>query len=255
MANVDLFFGVAVEDREVDSRKIRIHLRELLPFHSGEIGDKTKEESYNLKNEKDEEIAGDVKTSNHVVADYFGLATNNKHPPCIVKGEQVVVFKYTGEDKYYWISFGRDDNLRRGDIYKLCASNDMSNNKELTDDNTYFMEINTKTDKLVRIHTSTSDGEKYSYDISIKPKENKLAINDSNGNVFLIKSDEKRVTLNTGGNSIINMINDSIEIFAPRNIFIRAGNILGLFDPVNIGKCNSICKGGTSDDVSGNIEW
>lgn len=255
MANCDVFFGVAVEDKEVDSRKIRVYLRELLPFHSGDVCDSTKEESYNLTNESGEAISGNVKTSNHVVADYFGCNTNIKNPPCIVKGEQVIVFKYQGEDKYYWISFGRDDNLRRGDIYRIEASNDMSNNKELNDDNTYFMEFNTKTDKLFRIHTSKSDGEKYTYDISIKPKENRLCIMDSNGDTILIQSDEKRITLNTGGNAIINMIDDSIEIYAPRNIFIRAGNNLVLFDPVHVGKCNGINRSGTSVNTSGDRPW
>lgn len=235
MANFDLFVGVSVEDKKLESRQLRVFLRELLPHAGGELKDNAQEETYNIKDDQGNQVSGSVKTSNHVVADYFGLETNRAFPPDIVKGEQVLVFKYEGEDKYYWVSFGRDDNLRRGELLRWQASDDMSEIKNLNEANTYFMELDTKVAKRARIHTSKSDGEAFIYDITIDSKNNTLIITDDINNTIVIKSDEERVTINNSRGSVVNLNKSDIEIFAPRNILIRAGNTLTLWNPCCIG--------------------
>ena len=97
------------------------------------------------------------------------------------------------------------------------------------------MELDTKVAKRARIHTSKSDGEAFVYDITIDSKNNTLVITDDINNTIVIKSDEERVTINNSRGSVVNLNKSDIEIFAPRNILIRAGNTLTLWNPCCIG--------------------
>ena len=73
------------------------------------------------------------------------------------KGQQVLVMNYARSDKWFWIPLDRDDyakpfehiKLRCADqavVHKLDDSTDEQDEREkaLHDDNTYFLEIDTK---------------------------------------------------------------------------------------------------------------
>lgn len=84
--------------------------------------------------------SGTVEASNFVTATYLGTESNRRYPPDVRKNEQVFVFNYSDQDKYFWISSGRDDVLRRVERYNISVS-DLSSTPvdQLTDDNTYFL--------------------------------------------------------------------------------------------------------------------
>jgi hypothetical protein len=231
MAKFDVMIGIVVEDKPLDSRRVKVYLREFTPFAGGEIKDNTRTETYTVANEKGEAVSGNVKTSNTIVADYFGLATNSTFPPDVVKGEQVYVFKYGDEDKYYWMSAGRDDNLRKTEIVRWTASNSEASNKELSEDNTYFVEIDTKVGKRIRMHTSKSSGESFGYDIVIDAQAGFVKIADDSGNSIELESAKKRVSLRNPSGSVINLEDKNITLIAPDNIVLKAGKQLVINAP------------------------
>ena len=220
------YHGIAVEDRAMGSREIKVFVRELVPYSGGSIGDTTRNETYSVKDETGATVSGNVSTTNNIVADYWGEATNRFHPPDIVKGEQVKVYKYADEDKWYWKSLGRDDNLRKGELIRHAASNDMSQNKQLTEDNTYFTEIDTKIAKRIRVHTSKSDGEAFGYDIVIDAKNNFIQITDDVGNRIELNSAETDIKLTNKEGTVVDLDKRNVLIGAPGNITIRAGQLI-----------------------------
>lgn len=236
---MEQYTGIVIEDKDVQSRQVRVYLREALPFAGGELKDNSRKEQYSIKDDKGQTISGNVKTSNHVVADYYGGATNSAFPPCVVKGEQVNVFKLPGEDKYYWSSMGRDDNLRKGDIIRHQASNDMSDNKTLSEDNTYFMEVDTKLAKRIRLHTSKSNGEAFGYDISIDAANSNVTIGDDVGNNITLDSKTNKLTLANKDGSTICLDGKNVIIIAAQDMVIKAGGTLYIEEPT--------IKGGTTN--------
>ena len=116
------YIGIVVEDRKLESRQIKVFLREMTPFAAGKLGDNTRNETFNIKSDSGATESGSVSTTNNVTADYFGGDSNRAFPPDVVKGEQVKVCKYADEDKYYWTSMGRDDNRRKTELIRWAAS-------------------------------------------------------------------------------------------------------------------------------------
>lgn len=220
--NFKVFYGIAVEDRASKSRKLKVYLRELTPFAGGDISDKTQNEQYTTVDADGNKTPGTVSTTNCVVADYFGLSTNSAFPPDIVAGEQVIVLQYADEDNYYWMAGGRDDNLRKGELARWAISDDMAASKELTESNTYFVELDTKIAKRIRIHTSKSNGEAFGYDIVIDAANSNLNITDDAGNSFSIESPSSVVQMKNAVGSIVCLNKDTIQIMASKMVYIKA---------------------------------
>ena len=231
MAKFDVFFGIAVEDKALDSRKLRVFLRELTPFSGGALKNNARTETYNVKDEKGQDVSGNVKTTNNITADYFGMNSNSAFPPCVVAGEQVLVFKYEGEDKYYWISAGRDDNLRKTEIMRMAVSGDNSQNKTLSEDNTYFVELDSKVGKRIRMHTSKSNGEAFGYDLSIDATAGAITLGDDVGNKIIIDSNSNKLVLSNKEGSVIGLNGKDIIIMAAGNLVMRAGGTLFIDGP------------------------
>lgn len=248
----DIFHGIAAEDRPLDSRQLKVFIRELSPFSGGNLGDNARKENYNVSDSNGQTISGNVETTNNIVAEFFGLGSNSSFPPDVVRGEQVWVFKIGDEDKYYWVTAGRDDNLRKLELARWSVSNDSAENKDLNESNTYFIEMDTKIAKRIRLATSKSSGESFGYNLTIDAKNNFIALGDDQNNSVEIDSLNKRVTLKNNSGSILNILDQDINILAKGTIVIRGdrGVTLGSAGGLNIEGTTS-AKGGVSSD--GNI--
>ena len=246
------YHGICVEDRALGSREIKVFVRELVPYSAGSIKDTTRNETYSIKDENGAIISGQASTTNNIIADYLGEDTNRFFPPDVVKGEQVKVYQYADEDKWYWTSLGRDDNLRRGEIIRWAASNDMAQNKQLSESNTYFIEIDTKVAGRLRIHTSKSNGEPFGYDINIEAMQGFAQITDDVGNRIELNSVETDIKVVNKEGTMVDLNKQDIMMVAPQNILLRAGSTLVMTAPQIIRKGN-VQSTGNIDSI-GNIE-
>lgn len=248
----DIYHGIAAEDRPLDSRQLKVFIRELSPFAGGKLGDNSRKENYTVSDNNGQAITGNVETTNNIVAEYFGLGSNSAFPPDVVRGEQVWVFKLGDEDKYYWITAGRDDNLRKTELVRWAASNDSAENKDLNESNTYFVEIDTKIAKRIRIVTSKSSGEAFGYNLIIDAKNSFVSLGDDQSNIIEIDSLNKRLTMKNSSGSLLNIMDQDINVLAKGNVIIRGdrGVTVGSAGGINIEGATS-AKGGVSSD--GNI--
>lgn len=231
------YVGIVVEDRKLHSRSIKVFLRELLPYSAGELSDRTRKETYSIKDANGKTTSGNVSTSNNVTADYYGGDSNRAFPPDVVAGEQVRVLRFADEDKYYWQSMGRDDNLRKSELVRIAASNNPSGKGELKEDNTYFLELDTKLAKRIRIKTTTSSGEAFGYDFIIDGANSFIQLADNAGNRIELMSQENKIKLTNKLGTTVNLDGSDLSLMAPGNIMIRAGGKITLM--------------GTSIDVNG----
>lgn len=226
--NFKTFIGIVVEDKQLASREIKVFLRENNPYSAGELKDNTRAETFSINNENGEKTTGTIHTTNIVVADYFGMATNRAFPPDVVKGEQVHIFQYGDEDKYYWMPGGRDDNLRKGEIVRFAACNDPNSNDDLTESNTYLMEMDTKLAQRIRLQTSTSNGEPFGLKIILDGKNGFIQINDDAGNRIEIVSADQSIKLTNKSQTTIHLSKDKINVMAPSDINIVSGGTLNV---------------------------
>jgi len=220
--NYELYFGRAANDKEYDSKKLKVFISTFVPF-SKVIQDNTLTQPIKLKDSMDElDVTDNISDSNVVVCEYFDLASNRSGPPDIRQGEQVLIFHITTDDKYYWFPMGRDDNLRRLEHIKFAVSDDASIQKELTDENTYFLELDTLHNKHILIRTAKSDNESYQYTIKIDSNKNEIRLCDDTGNEILLQSDIPRIRVKNSAGAFYDLFKEDIIVASPRDIILKA---------------------------------
>lgn len=221
--NFNIFVGIAVEDKVLNSRILKVYVKELNPFMDGKLEDLSSEETFVIEDDiLDSSVKGTVTTTNHKTCEYFSLDTNRVFPPDIVKGEQVLIFQYQDNDLYYWVSMGRDDRLRKGELMRIAVSDDMSTDKTLDDLNTYFLELDTKIHKRIRIVTNKSDGEDFKYEFVIDAKNNFMSMTDDKNNQVIIESDIPRVKLQNNNGTLLDLNKDDAFVVCPRDLLLKA---------------------------------
>jgi len=224
--------GYVVEDKEYNSVLLKVYVPEFLPYSIANDDNTIKQKikiSDALRDNLEKEL--ELNDSNMIVATYIDLFSNRSDPPDVRQGEQVLIVQYRDTDVYYWFSFGRDDNLRRLEHFKIAVSDDTTIQKELNEDNTYFLEMDTLHKKSVRIRTSNSDGEEYRYLIQIDSIANTVTVNDDSGNEIFLDSNVPRIKIANRSNAFVDVNNVDVILGAPRDIIINAGRQLLITAP------------------------
>ena len=222
----DMKFGIAAADKEFHSRKLRVYLNEVLPFHTDKLEATEIVNTVKTSDNNAGTYEGETTTKNYIEAEYMDLFSNRVHPPDVRRGEQVILVNMEDSDTYFWYSAGRDDNLRRTERMRLAVSDDVAFQKELDDDNTWYIEFDTLHNKKLVISTANSDTShpvKYRYRIEIDADKDTLFICDNNNNEIRINSDIPQIYLRNKDNSIVDINKKNIVIAAPEDIILKAG--------------------------------
>jgi len=218
--NVRYYIGHVAEDKDPSSVEIVVSVPGLTPGVVGALGHAEATERFSVNTTGDAKTGGSIKVTNTIRAVYRGM-TNRKYPPDVVKAEQVLITKYEDIDYYFWESLGRDADLRKLETLRIEVSDSEDLIKVLTDDNTYYAELDTRNGR-VRIKTSKSNGEKYAYDFLVNTKENYASLSDDSGNELMIDSDIPRVRLKNREGTVLDAIQKLLLLAAPEDVVLKA---------------------------------
>lgn len=218
--------GIAAADKAQNSRELKIYVPELLPFLKGNLEATEVNDSVNTSGSKDS-YSGSIKTKNYIVASYRGNNSNRSFPPDIRKGEQVIVTNMGDSDKWWWRESARNDANRRTETLRFSISGTTQTQPMTHDDNSYFIEIDTRRSHRIRMVTSKADGEKYKYVIEIDADAGKIFIGDDDKNLITLESENQRISMKNKEDSIIEMHGKDITIACKGDICIHSqeGNI------------------------------
>ena len=222
---IDVFIGIAALDKPYNQRLLKVYIPELYPFFKDKLTDTTLKEQVTI-NTQDGTESVQVNTSNVVTAEYIDIVSNRVFPPDIRKGEYVLVFRYRDNDTFYWLPLNISDRLRRLEVLRFAVSNSREVDKELNEDNTYYIELDTLHKKSIVIRTSKSDGEQFRYLIHIDAKNNEVHIEDDDDNYILLKSDIPMIKAHNKNNTYIELNRDDGFINTPRDLRITVGRML-----------------------------
>ena len=207
------------------------------------------------------EDGGPVKVTKTIRADYWGW-NPYEDVPTMYRGMQVLVINFANLDRWFWIPLERDRSYKTFEHIRFSANNialtnknkyqdeqdkdktevykrntalykdDTEENKDRT--TTYYIEIDTKYNKHIKIHTNHSDGELFDYTFEINAQDHKVEIHDEcvdksqpNNTIILeSKPDENtkgRIKLQTAANCTILMNGEDMSINVPRNLKLTVG--------------------------------
>lgn len=211
--------GIVAEDSNPDSRYITIYPVEKYPAVDGDVNAVTALQTTNKNIDGGYTTTTAVK-SYTIKAKWLAIGEPNRlYAPNVCKGESVQIYKFGDSDKYFWSATGAELDIRKNEKAFFLFSN-TSNIEARPDDSFYFVAFNT-IDKYVRIHTSTSDGEPYGYDIDINTKDGVLTIQDTNDNSIVLDSGASDLTVTT--NETVNVVtkNENHTIEEKLNITLK----------------------------------
>ena len=218
---VAYMIGRAAEDVKDGSVELRIIVPQLNPAASGAVEPGAADTVIETMTPDGTPEQRRAKTTNVITATYHGQS-NIKYRPTVRKGEQVLITQYGDSDRYFWESLGRDPELRQLDVYRVEVSDKTTLSEELTDDNTYLFELNTKTGQ-VTIKTAKTNGEQFRYMVQIDAKNGTLLIGDDAGNSAFINSVESQVRLANAKGSMLDLNGLDAMLVAPRDLVMKAG--------------------------------
>lgn len=198
--------GQAASDLEYGSWELEVYPLEQLPTVDGDIaGDKS--DNVSFKNKEGGSFNFQVDTSNTITASWLSFGDYNRaSAPNICKGEYVLLFKYAGEDQYFWMPLFSEFDLRKQEDYMIFVSNKSKQTAEAQlAEMGYYFRIDT-INKVVRIHTGTDDNgsEAVEYDMTFNTADGTFSILDSNENSIELDSVNKTLTVDVGDNVTMN---------------------------------------------------
>ena len=218
---------------------LQAYVYDFLPFTSGnilKITDKTVK--IKLKDVFGNDIEQIYTSTSTIEAEYLAL-DDNVTIPDVVPGERIEVYQYKKQGKYFWKSLKRDSKLRKTEHYRIHAADKPKKMDELSDDNTYYFEIDTtKDNKFIRLSTSSSDGESFRYVIEIDCINNSVNIADDDFNRIYLHTPTQQIILENKSSSKVELLKkvinisslDTINIMATENINLKSRNINEISD-------------------------
>lgn len=254
LSHFSYYWGVLAESTtKKNQRTLHVFVPALTPLRNGDVSDKgsvVTMDMFNIMTQSREKT--DIHLSRTIEAEYFGFATGQDVPD-MVKGQQVLVLNYARGDNWFWMPLERDDFLKTFEHFRVHCADIATVHKNveqgatpeterevaLTDDNTYFLEIDTKYRKHVLISTASTDGEKYRYFFKIDATDHSVEIWDTlssdpaaSHNTFKIESDPKlstgeiihgRITLQNESGTTMILEGPDLKINVPRDLSIKVG--------------------------------
>lgn len=189
--------GISAEKLDDSDKEgtLKILCPELTPFASGNLKHKEEEVIFKAEDVWGTKQHAKSTMKNTIEAIYIG-GNNCLSIPDVDVGEQLIVHQYGESDVYYWSIERRDEKLRLREHYRISCADSPTRIKVLDDDNTYFIEINTKQgEKGITLSTSKSDGEAFKYLVKIDSENSKFSANDDVGNQILLDSKNTRILM------------------------------------------------------------
>lgn len=167
---------------------IECYATEILSTGTGKL----EEEEY-VKDIKDA-IGNDIQLSftryNTITATWIPFGDFNRTTcPDVQPGTMVILFRYSGEDQFFWLPLFSQFDLRKQEsvIYSYSNKQAAVETTEEMQEAVYYFQVDTK-NKKIKLHTGTNDGEAVGYDFLVDTKNGLYSIQDTNENSIIVDS-------------------------------------------------------------------
>ena len=232
-------------------RSYDIYIPDLSPSHDGDITGEVaefKSEIENVLTDSTETVK--TKVAKTVVAEYAGEDHDMSVPIC-VKGQQVLVWNFANDDRYFFVPFERDSHLKTFGFVRLRIPDEAvvhkvpgENQRDteglmagLADDNTYYIEIDTKFRKHIVLSTAASDKERFRHLIRLDANDESIELYNykaddvTHGNTIKMEcnrdhtpdGDTGKITLENSSSCQIVLDGEDCKFKVPRDLMIDVG--------------------------------
>ena len=218
-------YGIGQVANDIDGSEtwdVEVFPLEIIPSTSGTL-ETQESKAREFKDASGKSYSYSVTSSNTITATWlpFG-AYNRATAPCVRKGEYVILFRYAGEDQYFWVPLFMEADLRKKERAIWFFSNKEKSTTELSNlqSQGYYFKVDT-IDQQVQLHTDDSQGEACGYDIIIDTTSGTFLIEDTLGN---------SINLDSAGGILSITLNNDLTITSGNDVNLTAKNIKGTLE-------------------------
>lgn len=219
--------GKVAANKALDSKDIEVTPIETLPMLDGELTDNQTTVTSKGEDSQGNAYSLSLNTTVTLKATWLNFTdTNRRTAPDVRRGENVLIWQYADQDKYYWTCNVATPDLRKLETVVHAISATQVETDKDSADTTYYLEVSSHRG-IIHIHTSKKNGEPFTYDWQLNTKDGSWLFTDDIGNFMSLDSKNVRIELKNSDGSWIDMNHKVINIFAPDTVNITAdtGNI------------------------------
>lgn len=184
MSKLEIYsFGYVAADFKEDDPYLSVTPIEVIPTVNGDPNTKvgSKGSFTNINGGIDNFSAV---RSTTISAKWLPWNSANGTPPCLYKGEMVILLRFGGGDNFWWVSASNEIKLRGPEkAVMMCSATPSSGSI-----GSEYYAILDSINKCIRVHMSNGNGEICGYDIDIDGKTGELVIQDTMGNEIMLNS-------------------------------------------------------------------
>lgn len=217
--------GIVAKDKPFGTDIIEVTPIEEFSGVKGRLADASITSNTSMKDASGNSIKGNVKGGFTIKAKWLPGDTggNRQTAPDVIEGETVDIYRFADTQDYYWKPSFREPTLRRREHVVYTYSNLPSGHAAYDLDTSYWAVVST-IKKIVALHTSSNDGEPFSYDAKFDTKSGFFIITDDIGNSIEINSKSKTITIKTSEGAVATLEKSKISLKAPDGVSIDGGS-------------------------------
>lgn len=215
--------GTAAENLALNSVTLEITPDEHMPMVDGELSTNANQTQATGQDLSGAQYQTSATSSGTIMATWLPLGQANRMTaPNVRRGEQVVVYRFGDNDKYYWNTMRNDLTFRRLETVVYAISATAVEGAACDQTNTYFVEFSSHK-KSITLSTSTSkvNGEVTCYTVTIDPGQGKLTIADDLDNTMFLDSTQNQWHIQNGDGSFFDMTKKAISMSAEDSVDIK----------------------------------
>jgi hypothetical protein len=218
--------GFVVSGNDRDDPNIEVFCPEFLPLAEGELTDEQVDVQVTVEGTDEiPQSPKNIKTSMTIKCEYIGNGEGVSIPD-MVPGEQVLVHKMLGDDRYFWTPYRYRNVRRMFEHRKFEIMTKKHNGEPTSEDETYSIEFDSSADgniRGIRIHTGDGRDEAFKYTFYIDTGSGKVTLKDDAGNFIELRSGSKQIEMQNSSKSYVLIDDKDIKVRAPQDISVDGG--------------------------------
>lgn len=223
--------GVVTSTKDTNTSEIMVYIPALFPTADGRAVAVAQTVERMSVNAKGEEVKSALLHSNSVPAIWKKMDESARiSPPDVREGSGVAIYQVSGQNQYYWTSFGVNNNTFRMEtvMYGWNANPKLAEDADFDIDNYYVLKVDTRTG-LIALRTSQANGEAAAFDVQINAMDGVISAGGSNKSFLVFDDKNHSFTYTNDDGSVLNIdkrvgnfyFKDQLNLFADEAINLK----------------------------------
>lgn len=223
-----LGIGTVTATKETNTDTVMVYLPGFAPQADGRAVATARQDERTSENAYGEETKSTVMVSNSFPAEWRSMGDSNRiSSPDVREGSAVAIYQVSGQNTYYWTTFGVNAKTMRLEtvVMGYSANPAINDDTPFNIENFYTITVSTH-EGFMALRTTQQNGEKAAFEMKVDAMAGKIMIGGSHRNFFMLDDVQRQMIYQNADGSVFDInrkqitavSKDSIT-FAPTETF------------------------------------